>query len=83
MMDWPTQRKWELFKDEGQNAETNLGNWAWLSAQSDVKGKGDAGALKQDLGLVVGQSEMVTEKQPSPTEEARWDQREQFGMKTQ
>ena len=36
---------------------------AWLSAQSDVKGKGDAGALKQDLGLVVGQSEMVTENQ--------------------
>ena len=45
-----------------------------LSAQSDVKGTGDApgvGALKQDLDLGVGQSEMVTEKQPSPTEEAR------------
>ena len=57
-----------------------------LTAQSDVKGTGDApgaGALKQGLDLVVGQSEMVTEKQPSPTEEARWDQREQLGMKTQ
>ena len=44
-----------------------------LSAQSDVKGAGDApgvGALKQDLDLVVGQSEMVTENQPDPTEDA-------------
>ena len=44
-----------------------------LSAQSDVKGTGDApgmGALKQDLDLVVGQSEMVTENQPGPTEDA-------------
>ena len=59
--------------------ETNSGDWAWLSAQSDVKGTGDApgaGALKQDLDLGVGQLEMATEKQPSPTEEARWDQRE-------
>ena len=59
--------------------ETNSGDWAWLSAQSDVKGTGDApgvGALKQDLDLGVGQSEMATEKQPSPTEEAMWDQRE-------
>ena len=46
-----------------------------LSAQSDVKGAGDApgvGALKQDLDLVVGQSEMVTENQPGPTEDASW-----------
>ena len=64
----------------------NSGNWTWLSAQSDVKGTGDApgaDALKQDLDLVVGQSEMVTEKQPCPTEEARWDMREQLGMKKQ
>ena len=55
--------------------ETNSGDWAWLSAQSDVKGTGDApgvGALKQDLDLVVGQSEMVTENQPGPTEDASW-----------
>lgn len=44
-----------------------------LTVTSDVKGTGDAagaGALKQDLDLVVGQSEMVTAKQPRPTEEA-------------
>ena len=29
------------------------------------------GAVKRDLDLVVGQSEMVMEKQPSSTEEAR------------
>ena len=29
------------------------------------------GILKQDLDLVVGQSEVVTGNQPSPTEEAR------------
>jgi len=30
------------------------------------------GALKQDLDLVVGQSEMVTENQPGPTKDASW-----------
>ena len=78
-MDRLTQSKEELFKDECQDAKREIWETAWLSAQSDVKGPGDAlgaGALKQDLGLVVYKSEMVTEKQPSPTEEARWDQRE-------
>ena len=85
MMDWLTQRKEELFKDEGQDAKREIWETEPDCHRSDVKGTGDAagaGALKQDLDLVVGQSEMVTEKQPSPTEEARWDQREQLGMKT-
>ena len=59
---------------------------AWLPALADVKGKGGVpgvGILKQDLDLVVGQSEVVTGNQPSPTEEARWDLREQLGMKIQ
>ena len=85
-MDWLTQGRGELFKDEGQDAKRQFGEMeAWLSAQTDVKGRGDAAgvdALQQDLDLVVGQSEMVTEKQPSPTEETRWDLREQLGMKT-
>ena len=42
-----------------------------------------AGALRQNLHLVAGQSEMVTEKYPNPTEETRWDLREKLGMMTQ
>ena len=39
--------------------------------------------LRRSLGLVVGQSVMVTRNQPSPKEESSWDLREQLGMKTQ
>ena len=60
-MDWLTQGRGELFKDEGQDAKRQFGEMeAWLSAQTDVKGRGDAAgvdALQQDLDLVVGQSQ--------------------------
>ena len=86
-MDWLTQSRGELFKDEGQDAKRQFGEMeAWLSAQTDVKGRGDAAgvdALQQDLDLVVGQSDVVTGNQPSPTGEARWDLREELGMNTQ
>ena len=85
-MDWLTQRKEELFKDEGQDAKQTEKTGAWLSTLTGVKGKGDAarvGALKQNLDLAVGQSDTVPGNQPSPTGEARWDLREQLGMSAQ
>ena len=89
-MDWLTQRKEELFKDEGQDAERQIWETEPDCQHKWCKGnrRGNrrctrAGAVKRDLDLVVGQSEMVTEKQPSTTRETRWDLREQLGVKKQ
>ena len=52
MMDWLTQRKEELFKDECQDAKRGIWETEPDCHQSDVKGTGDApgaGAVRQDL----------------------------------
>ena len=78
-MDCLTQRKEELFKDEGQDAKREIGKLSPTVSTEWSKGNRrctGAGAVRRDLDLVVGQSEMVMEEQLSSTEEARWAQRE-------
>ena len=86
-MDWLTQSRGELFKDKGQDAKRQFGEMeAWLSAQTDVKGRGDAAcvdALQQDLDLVVGQSQKCDWEATKPNRGSKVRPEEQLGTKTQ